>query len=100
MHARLTQAQVAPEQLDEGVRFGEGMVAQWKQLDGYLGMAYLIDRATGKVVVVSFWESEAALAKADEAMNRSRGQWAQKFTPTAPPTTQYYEVALSELPTS
>ena len=98
VHARLTLAEVAPENVDRNVRYGEGLVAQWKQLDGYRGMTYLIDRATGKVAALTFWDSEDALAAAEETMNRLRGQWKQDFTPTTPPNTQHYEVALSELP--
>ena len=99
MHARLTQFEVAPDGVDKTVRyFAETAVPQVKPLGGYQGVALLVDRAAGKVAAVSFWESEEALAAAEETMNRMRAGFAQAFAPTAPPTTQVYEVALSELP--
>jgi len=98
MHARLTQFEVPPEKADEAIRSIEGAVAQWKQVDGYRGMTYLLDRATGKVAVVTFWESEQKLAAAEEALTQGRDQAVRGFAPAAAPTSQRYEVVLSELP--
>ena len=101
MHARVSQAQTAPERLDDVARYvAERLVPEWKRLDGYRGVAQLVDRATGKVATVTFWESEAALDAAEAEANLMRDQAAQDFALTAPLTTARYEVALSELPTA
>lgn len=60
MYARFLTAQVRPEQLDQLITVFQDAIlpAAWQQ-EGFLGIRLFVDRATGKAVVVSRWQSEA-----------------------------------------
>jgi heme-degrading monooxygenase HmoA len=60
MNARVTTTQSTPENLDDAVRrFKEEALPSITAMEGFKGAYLLIDRATGKVVNVSLWETEA-----------------------------------------
>lgn len=62
MFARLTFRQVAPESVDEAITiFRRLIVPAMKQQPGNQGGRLLTDAESGKVVAVSFWDTEAAL---------------------------------------
>ena len=78
MHARVSKLEGPPEQVDELGR----IVAEWvapslTQMDGFRGLLALADRESGKVEVVSLWESEEALRASEEAADQLRGETAR-----------------------
>ena len=57
MYARFLTAQVQPEQLDQLITvFQDAIVPAARQQEGFLGFRLLLNRATGKAVVVSRWQ--------------------------------------------
>src|SRR5437588_12693698 len=99
MHARVvfTQAQTGTGRTDEAIRlYRDAVVPAAKQQRGFKGMLQLVDRATGKGISISLWETEADL-KASEASGHYQQQIA-KFAPffSAPPVAEVYEVSVYE----
>lgn len=61
MHARVNTTQVEPDQMDELVDATQPLLSRAKpQAPGPKSVMLLGDRRTGKIVIVSRWESEAA----------------------------------------
>jgi hypothetical protein len=64
--------------MDEGVReVREDVLPQLQQQDGFKGFLALGDRHSGKLVGISFWESEQAMRDAEEVGDRTRSQTAE-----------------------
>ena len=60
MHARLLIAQVSPEKIDELTQlWHDRILAAYKEQNGWKGARLLVDRQTGKAILMSVWEAEA-----------------------------------------
>ncbi len=60
MYARIGQAQVQPDYIEQGARnFKEIVVPVLKQQKGFKHIYSMVDHQTGKVYTVGLWESEA-----------------------------------------
>ena len=72
MHARMSIFEGPPHMIDEGVRHArEVILPQAMEMDpGLKGIIALTDRQSGKIVGISFWESEEAMGASEEAANR------------------------------
>lgn len=95
MHARMLTAQAQPEQLDQLITvFRDSIVPAAQQQVGFLGIRLFVDRATGRAVVVSRWQTEADLL-AGEASGYYQEQLV-KVVPflTAPPVREVLEIAV------
>jgi heme-degrading monooxygenase HmoA len=57
MFARVITAQAGTEGLDDAVRLAEQQLPGARQLPGYKGYYLLTDPETGKVVIISLWET-------------------------------------------
>lgn len=78
MYARMTTATGSPANLDEGLRtYREGILPSIESLDGFKGTYTLVNRATGKVVNISLWETEAAMTASAAAVTALRAQAVQ-----------------------
>jgi heme-degrading monooxygenase HmoA len=78
MHARMTTLEGSHDRMDEGVReVREDVLPQLQQQDGFKGFLALGDRHSGKLVGISFWESEQAMRDAEEVGDRTRSQTAE-----------------------
>jgi hypothetical protein len=53
----LAAAQTAPDGLDTGIRIGQKQLPGARQQHGFTGFLLLADRAAGKLVPISLWES-------------------------------------------
>ena len=95
MYARVTTVQLQPDKTQAGIDlYADSVVPAARQQPGNQGAWLLIDRATGKGVSISLWDSEA-----DMQAGESSGYYQQqlgKFGPlmTAPPVREVYEVAV------
>jgi heme-degrading monooxygenase HmoA len=68
MFARMFTIEGRREQLNEFARTGEEKVLPALQrLDGFKGLLVLANRQNGKILIVTFWQSEAALRGGEEA---------------------------------
>ena len=84
--------------IDEGVRHArEVILPQAKEMDpGFKGIIALTDRQSGKLVGITFWESEEAMRASEEGANRLREESAEAGGGTVAGV-ERYEVGLFEL---
>ena len=59
MHVRVTYVQIRPDKVEEATRLYQDSVRQHSNIKGFRGMTLMTDRATGKGISMSRWESEA-----------------------------------------
>jgi heme-degrading monooxygenase HmoA len=78
VHARVSKLESPPEQVNELGR----IVAEWvtpslTQMEGFRGILALADRQSGKVELVTIWESEEAMRQSEEVADQLRGETAR-----------------------
>jgi heme-degrading monooxygenase HmoA len=98
MYARVLFAQFRPEQTDEIIQlYRQAVVPEQGKQPGAKGTMVLIDRAAGKGISMTFWETEADLQASDEASPYYQALGA-KFAPywTTPQVREVYEVSIQE----
>jgi hypothetical protein len=78
MQARLSTIQGDADKIDDAVKIiNEKIVPALKALEGFTAANFLIDRSAGKLVVVAFYASEAALEGSAEAVQPLRTEVAE-----------------------
>ncbi|HKC08817.1 MAG TPA: antibiotic biosynthesis monooxygenase [Methylomirabilota bacterium] len=91
MFARLGAWQGSPEELERWIERGREHVKPSIRQDAGLKAAYwLVDRESGKALIVTLWESEEAMRASEEA--RRRRQAATSAATGAQVTTERYEI--------
>ncbi|HJR00215.1 MAG TPA: antibiotic biosynthesis monooxygenase [Methylomirabilota bacterium] len=91
MFARLGTWQGSAEDLERWIERGREHVKPSIRQDAGLKAAYwLVDRESGKALIVTFWESEEAMRASEEA--RRRRQAATSAATGAQVTTERYEI--------
>ena len=97
MFARVTVVQGAPDKADAGVEsYNQQVLPALKSVDGYKGALLLIDRATGKGLGISLWETEEARRAGGAAVDEARKATIAAMGGTVPPVDEY-EVAVADL---
>jgi heme-degrading monooxygenase HmoA len=90
-------AGLPPERIDETIReFQEGQLQALSQQPGYKGVLIGIDRAEGKSVAVTFWESAENLRATDRLADAARQQALESAKPSREPIVDRYEVVMQE----
>jgi heme-degrading monooxygenase HmoA len=73
--ARVSTFQGSPEVIDESTRHAREVVLPVaQQMSGFKGLLALADRATGREIAITMWESEEALRASEEAADRIRSE--------------------------
>lgn len=73
MWARVSTYQGPPDGIDDAVEYArEKIVPQLHRTDGFRGLYALADRATGKTMSITLWDSQEALQTSEEAADRMR----------------------------
>jgi heme-degrading monooxygenase HmoA len=91
MFARLGAWEGSPEELERWIARARDHVKPAIRQDPGLKAAYwLVDRAGGKGLIVTFWETEEAMQASEEA--RRRRQAATSAATGAQVTTERYEI--------
>lgn len=95
MYARVLTALAKPDQLDEMIRIiGDSTVASVKQELGFKGFLLLRERATGKGISITLWETPVDL-KASETNGYLRHQLESIASCLSdPPIVGVYEVSI------
>jgi len=97
MYARITSGQIEPAKMEEAIQIAkESVFPAIKQQQGFLGFTDLIDRNTGKVMLITRFETEA-----DMQAGMRNGFVQQQLAKLAPlivgtPTVDSYEVLAHE----
>src|SRR5258705_7739221 len=91
MFARLGAWQGSPEELERWIERGREHVKPSIRQDAGLKAAYwLVDRESGKALIVTLWETEEAMRASEEA--RRRPQAPTSAATRAQGTTERYEL--------
>ena len=98
MYARMSVFEGPPDMVDEGVRQArEVILPQAKEMDpGFKGIIALTDRQSGKLLGITFWESEEAMRASEEGATHLREESAEAGGGTVAGV-ERYEVGLFEL---
>lgn len=92
MHARVTTLQGQPDRADDvAAQLQRDDVPGFEQLDGFKGMTLMVDRGSGKMMALTFWESEDALRASEEAVKDARSRAAEQGG-AGEPQVERYEV--------
>ena len=92
MWARVATYEIPVHEVDERVRaFQSGMMAL-REMEGAAAAYLLLDRASGKALTVTLWESDDALSASEPGADRIR----RDALADAVPDGERYEIALHE----
>jgi heme-degrading monooxygenase HmoA len=98
MYARVSTIQGSMDRLDEGISaIRDDILPSVKQIGGFQGIISLADRASGKGITVTLWDTEDDLRASEEQANQLRSQAAEKLGAAQPPQVDRYEVVLYEV---
>jgi hypothetical protein len=100
--ARVSSLEGATDSIDEGIRFIEQqIVPAASDITGWRGVIALVDRANGRTLTITFWDSDESLAASEAWADQARGEAAAAIDETVKAVDRY-EVALSKVlaPTS
>src|SRR5215213_2213726 len=98
MYARVTTIQGSSGKMDDAKgHTQEQTLPQLQKMEGFKGFLALGDRNSGKLIGVSFWESEEALRATDEAVSSVRSGVAEAADGIVAGVEQY-EVLVNEAP--
>ena len=94
MFARVSTIQAPTEGIDEGARLiQERVIPDMQRQRGYQGGYWMIDRQTGRTLVVTLWESQEALQASAAAAERSRTEATQVVGATVQRVEEYEVLA-------
>jgi heme-degrading monooxygenase HmoA len=90
MHARVSTYQFGPDAIDKA---SEQFDSAMNELDDMRGAVLLVDRATGKGMTITYWESQETLESSRQAADRVRSAAAQAASGSVE-SVEEYEVLL------
>lgn len=93
MFARVSTYQFAVDQADQGIQAFKAVPLE--QMSGVRSAYFLLDRASGKALTITLWESEEALTASEETANRLRNDAAGSAGGTVQ-SVERYEVGFHE----
>ena len=94
--ARVSSLEGSPSDIDKGVsKVRDETLPKVRQLDGSVGVIGLADRASGRVTVITLWESSDALRQSEQQADRLREQ-AAKAGGQSIAGVDRYEVAVAQ----
>lgn len=97
LHARMSTLEGPTHEIDEVLwEIREHVLPLLQQQDGFKGFITLEDRQSGKLIGITFWESEQAMQASEEVGDRTRSETAE-VTGDAIEDVERYEVGLFEM---
>jgi heme-degrading monooxygenase HmoA len=98
MYARMSRfAGLPPERIEQTIReFEEGQLKVLSEQPGYKGVLIGVDRAEGKSVAITFWESAENLRASDRLADKARQQALESVKPSREPIVDRYEVVMQQ----
>jgi len=93
LYARLATGSISPTKIVEAIAIWQGAIApSAKQQKGFKNACLLVDRETGKMTSIGFWESETDLRASRSTHNNHINKYNRLFL--NPPIVEQYEVAV------
>lgn len=94
MHSRFTWIQGDASKVDDAVeQVKRDVLPVLEQADGFKGFTLHVDRSSGSMVGLSYWESEEAMQASEEAVRAGREE-AARTVGGDPPRVSRFEVVL------
>jgi heme-degrading monooxygenase HmoA len=94
VYARTTTIEADPDRMDEGIDFVRRRVAEAvREHQGSAGLSMLVDRASGRAIVVTGWDSREAMRASEGALAPMRTEWSG-VRADPPPQVQEWEVVV------
>jgi heme-degrading monooxygenase HmoA len=98
MHARHSTLQLDTSRVDDAIsRIEQEIVPELEQASGFKGFTAMVDRQSGKIVGVSFWESEEAMREAEELGQSARQRAGEAGGATGEPQVERFEVMIDTM---
>ncbi|MGI8550740.1 MAG: antibiotic biosynthesis monooxygenase family protein [Dehalococcoidia bacterium] len=98
MFAKVVTIEGPPETVDEGMEgFRDRNLPVMKKAPGWQGAYLLIDRATGKGMAITLWDSEEEADASERIAARFREVSARERGGGSTPKVERFEVAVQEL---
>lgn len=98
MHSRVTTLEGQPDRIDDAISQVEAEVLPvLREQDGFKGFTVHVNRSSGKVLGISYWESEQALQASEEAISGPREQAAERAGASAGASVERFEVAIDTM---
>ncbi len=95
MFARMSTILAKPERIEEGIRnYQEQMLPAAKKMSGFKQALFMVDRKTGKMVSITFWDTMENLRASTAAADKLRAQGVQHSGTVQPPIVETFEVAV------
>ena len=96
MYARATSGQIQPAKMEEAIQITNEILPAIKQQRGLISFTDLVNRSTGKVVLITLFETEA-----DMQAGMNNGFVQQQLAKLAPlfagtPVSEFYELLAHE----
>jgi heme-degrading monooxygenase HmoA len=89
MYARVSTFHASPEKIDT---LGGPTPPEVEALPGFQGAYVLVDRTSGKTMLITLWETEEAMRSTTEQANQLRSQMVQEAGSAFPATVEVFEV--------
>jgi heme-degrading monooxygenase HmoA len=87
-------AEPSPYRIEQGIRRArEKALPRLRQMDGFEGAYFFVDRHSGKAISLSLWESEEAMHRSEEVVRTLRDEIAGGLS-TQTVDVEHYEVAI------
>ena len=96
MFARVSTYEETEDSLAESLRRTPDVLQRVGAMSGFHGVYYLADRASGKTMSITLWETEEAMRQSEEAADQLRADEAAA-TGGKIVSVEHYEVVASEL---
>lgn len=95
--ARVSVLEGASDSIDEGIRFIEQhIVPAAADITGWRGIIGLVDRANGRSLTITFWDSDESLAASEQWADQARSEAAAAIAESITAVDRY-EVALDRV---
>lgn len=72
MYARVSTFRVPADRIDEDASRTGDVTDRLKDIPGFAGVYYLVDRESGKTISVTLWDNEQAMRASEEQAMRVR----------------------------
>lgn len=92
MFARVQTVHQPAEKLDQLTKIAREQLPAARELPGFKGFQYLVDRENGKALVISLWETEEDLRQVET--NASMREHTEAEANIESPPSELFEVAL------